>query len=105
MRAITGRLHRLEVRLAPQRNRQGQSPVEVLLAQRARRLAHERGVPYEEALRETVAEHQVRHQAFMANYDGDGSIADILRYDRRRRFEAMAAAQKAVPASLRGLIR
>jgi hypothetical protein len=49
----------------------------------------ERGVPYEQVLRESVVE----HEAFMANYEGNGTISDILRYSRRRRLESAAVTQ------------
>jgi hypothetical protein len=90
MRAIGRRLRRLEIRLAPQKNEQGKTPVQLILERRARFLAQERGVPHEEALREIVAEHEAKSQAFWAEYNGNGSISDILRYSRRCRFEAAA---------------
>ena len=53
--------------------------------------AQERGLPYEEVLRQSLIE----SQALMAGYNGDGTIADTMRYARRRRLEASAAAVKA----------
>ena len=88
MKAILGRLRKLEVRLVSQENEQGETPVQLILERRSRFLAIERGVPYEEALRETLMEHQIGHREFVANYRGNGSIPDILRYLRRCRLEA-----------------
>jgi hypothetical protein len=75
MKTISRRLCRLEESHAAQRNEQGLTPAEALRERLCRRVAQERGVPYEEVLRESINEHQV----FMANYVGDGTIADTLR--------------------------
>jgi hypothetical protein len=93
MRAISRRLRRLEASLAPKKNEHGKTPIQLILERRSRFLAQERGVPYEEAFREIVREHEAESQAFWAEYKGNGTISDILRYRRRCRFEA-AAAQK-----------
>ena len=50
----------------------------------------ERGVPYEEVLRQNLME----SQTLMEGYAGDGTIADTMRYALRRRIEASAAAEK-----------
>jgi len=89
MKAILRRLRILEASLATTRNEQGLSLADVLRELQCRRVAQERGVPYEEVLRE----HIIEHQAFWAHYVGDGTIAGTLRYARRRRLEAAAAAQ------------
>jgi len=89
MKAVLRRLRILEARLAATRNEQGLSLADVLRELQCRRVAQERGVPYEEVLRE----HTIEHQAFWAHYVGDGTIAGTLRYARRRRLEAAAAAQ------------
>jgi hypothetical protein len=75
------RLAKLEVRSAPDRDPQGRTPADVLRERRCRRLAQERGVSFEEVLREDLTE----HRAFWAGYTGAQTITDILRYGRRHR--------------------
>jgi hypothetical protein len=81
MNALSRRLGKLEVRLAPDRDAQGRTLADVLRERRCRRLAQERGVAFEEVLREDLAE----HRAFWAGYTGAMTITDILRYGRRHR--------------------
>jgi hypothetical protein len=52
------------------------SQADLLRERLCRRLAQERGVSFEEALQEHLAE----HRAFWADYAGDGTIVDILRH-------------------------
>ena len=80
MRAVVRRLLILEQRDAAQRNKQGLTLAEVGRERICRRRAAETGRPYEEVLREHIAE----SEAFWKTYDGDGSISDILRYRVRR---------------------
>jgi hypothetical protein len=81
MKALSRRLAKLEVRSAPDRDAQGRSPADVLRERRCRRIAQERGVPYEKVLQEHLAE----DRAFWAGYTGARTITDILRYGRRHR--------------------
>ena len=83
MKTIVRRLRRLENDRFGPPIEEGPTLAGVLRERRCRRLAEERGVPYEQVLRE----HLAAHQAFWADYVGDGSIADTLRYARRRRCE------------------
>ena len=78
MKAISKRLRRLEEHHTAQRNDQGLTPVDVLRQRICRRQAAETGRPYEELLRER----EMKAQAFWASYDGDRSIAGVLRYRR-----------------------
>ena len=78
MRSISKRLRRLEESHRSQKNEQGLTPADVLRQRICRRLTRETGSPYEELLRE----HVMDSQAFWASYDGDRSIAGILRYSR-----------------------
>ena len=87
MRAISGRLRRLEVRLAPDRDAQGRTPADVLRERCCRRLAQERGLAFEEVLRDDLAE----DRAFWSGYTGPRTIADVLRYGRQHRVTASAA--------------
>ena len=48
---------------------------------RCRRLAQERGLPFEQVLRE----HIIESEALIAGYRGSGTIADRLRYVRAQR--------------------
>ena len=75
MKMLAKRLRRLEVGHAAQRNDQGLTPADVLRHRICRRKAQETGRPYEELIRESVAE----SRAFFENYTGDRSIAGILR--------------------------
>ena len=75
MKEISRRLRKLERSHVGQRNVHGLNPAEVLRQRVCRRKAAETGRPYEELLREKVME----SQAFWASYDGDRSIAGILR--------------------------
>ena len=81
MKMLAKRLVRLEVGHAAQRNDQGLTPADVLRHRICRRKAQETGRPYEELIRESVAE----SRAFFENYTGDRSLAGILRsrYERR----------------------
>ena len=90
MKAVARRLQRLEERLAPKQDERELRIAAVLRGRRCRRLAQERGVPYEQVLREELIE----KQTFWAKYVGDGTCADTLRYAQRRRFEAWKAAQE-----------
>ena len=74
MKEISRRLRKLEVSHAAQRNAHGLNPADVLRQRVCRRRAAETGRPYEELLRESETE----SQAFWENYDGDGTISDIL---------------------------
>jgi hypothetical protein len=69
------RLRKLEENRAAQRNPQGLTLVDVLRQRICRRKAEETGRPYEELLRESVAE----SNAFFESYTGDRSLAGILR--------------------------
>ena len=81
MKAVIRRLFILEERHAAQRNEQGLTPAEVGRQRICRRRAEGTGRPYEELLREHIAE----SETFWKSYDGNGSIADILRFRFRRR--------------------
>ncbi len=84
MKTVVRRLLILEQRHATQRNEQGLTLAEVGRQRICRRRAAETGRPYEEVLREHIAE----SEAFWKTYDGDGSISDILRFRFRRRATA-----------------
>ena len=75
MKAIIRRLRILEQRDTAHRNAQGLTLVDVLRQRICRRQAAETGRPYEELLRESVAE----SKAFFDSYTGDRSLAGILR--------------------------
>ena len=92
MKEISRRLRRLEVSLAPRKDAQGRSPAEVLRERRCRRQAQERGVPYEQVVREDRA----KSKAFWADYAGDGTIVDIMRYGRQRQREAASKAAQSL---------
>jgi hypothetical protein len=77
-KAIRRRLRRLEESHLAQKNEHGLTPVDVLRQRICRRQAAETGRPYEELLRER----EMTSQAFWASYDGDRSIAGVLRYRR-----------------------
>jgi hypothetical protein len=81
MKAVIRRIRILEEGHAAQRNAQGLTPVDVLRQRICRRQAEETGRPYEELLRESV----MKHQAFWENYDGERTIAGILRSRFQRR--------------------
>ena len=81
MKEISRRLRKLEVSHAAQRNPQGLNPADVLRQRICRYQAAETGRPYEELLQESV----MKSQAFWANYDGDRSLAGILRHRFQRR--------------------
>ena len=89
LRSVSVRLGRLEERLAPKQDERDLRIAEVLRERWCRRQAEERGVPYERVLRWHLAE----RKAFWAGYAGHGTVADTLRYARRRRFEASKPAQ------------
>src|SRR2546423_130211 len=86
MKSIFRRLRRLEnARFGSQHQHDEDGRiVDVMRERLCRYLAQERGVPYEEVLRQSVIESQAR----MEGYAGDGTIADTMRYALRRRFEA-----------------
>ena len=86
MKPISRRIRKLEVRSARSHDVQGRTLADVIRERRRRRLAQERGVPFKEVLQEHLAE----EQDFWAGYSGTGSIADILRYGRRRHRTAVA---------------
>jgi len=75
MRAIIRRLVILEGNRDAQRNAQGLTPVDVLRQRICRRQAAETGRSYEELLRES----EMESRAFWESYDGDRSLAGILR--------------------------
>jgi hypothetical protein len=79
--ALCRRIGRLEQGRAAQRNAQGLTPAEVGRERICRRRAEMTGRPYEDVLREHIAE----SKAYWKDYDGDGSVVDILRYRFRRR--------------------
>ena len=81
MKEISRRLRKLEASHAAQRNAQGLNPADVLQQRICRHEAAETGRPYEELLRESV----MKSQAFWASYDGDRSLAGILRHRFQRR--------------------
>jgi hypothetical protein len=94
MKAVIRRLLILEETHAAQRNEHGLSPADIIRQRRCRRLARETGRPYEELLRED----QMRAEAFWRSYDGDRSIAGILRsrYQRRAATHATEAGNVAL---------
>jgi hypothetical protein len=75
MKAISRRLQKLERGHAAYRNENGLTPVDLLRQRICRLRAAETGRPYEELIRETERASRV----FWASYDGDRSIAAILR--------------------------
>jgi hypothetical protein len=79
--AICRRIRLLEQSHAAQRDAKGLTPAEVGRERICRRKAAVTGRPYEDLLREHIAE----SQAYWKDYDGDGSVVDILRYQFRRR--------------------
>ena len=81
MRPVVTRIRILEQRHAAQRNELGLTAAEVGRERICRRRAAETGRPYNEVLREHIAE----SEAFWKSYDGDGSITDILRFRFKRR--------------------
>jgi hypothetical protein len=89
MNAIVRRLRRLENGRVGAQIQDGPTLADVIRERRCRRVAQERGVSYEQALRDHLAE----RQAYWADFEGNGSIVDILRYSRRRQFEASAVAE------------
>jgi hypothetical protein len=78
MRSISKRLRSLEESHRTQKNEHGLTLVDVLRQRICRRQADETGRPYEELLRER----EMKAKAFWASYDGDRSIAGVLRYCR-----------------------
>ena len=81
MRMLAKRLLKLEVGYAARTNDQGLTPADVLRQRICRRQAQETGGPYEELYRESVRE----AENFSKRYNGDGSIADILRFRYKER--------------------
>ena len=80
MKEISRRLRKLEKSHAAQSNEHGLSPADVFRQRLCRYQVEETGRPYEELLQESV----MKSQAFWANYDGDRSLAGILRHRFRR---------------------
>ena len=89
MNAILRRLHKLEEKVAPKQNERDRRLAGVIRELRCRRLSRERGVPYEQVFQQSVIE----SQALMEGYRGDGTIADTMRFVRRRKPELSAAAR------------
>ena len=85
LRSVSVRLGRLEERLAPKQDERDLRIAEVLRERWCRRQVEARGVPYEQILREHLAE----HNAFWAGYAGDRTVADTLRYARWRRYRGL----------------
>ena len=81
MKAIFRRLRILEESHAAQRNAQGLTLVDVLRQRICRRRAAETGRPFEELLRES----EMEARAFWESYDGERSLAGILRSRYQRR--------------------
>ena len=81
MKLLAKRLCRLESGHAAQRNKEGLTPADVLRQRICRRQAEETGRSYEELFRESVRE----AENFLKRYNGDGSIADILRFRYKER--------------------
>jgi hypothetical protein len=79
--ALARRLRKLEENRAAQRNPQGLTVVDVLRQRICRRKAEETGRPYEELLRES----EMESRAFWESYDGERSLAGILRSRYKRR--------------------
>jgi hypothetical protein len=75
MRAISRRLQKLEKGHAAPRNVHRLNPADVLRQRICRHQAAETGRPYEGLLRESEQE----SKAFWASYEGDRSLAGILR--------------------------
>ncbi len=71
----------LEEKLALNSHEWEPSAADMIEERRCSRLAKERGVPYEDVLRET----RIKRQAFWANYTGNGTIADMFRWARSQR--------------------
>ena len=71
--------------------RRGLTPVDVLRQRICRRQAEETGRPYEELLREM----EMESQAFWETYDGDRSLAGILRNRFKLRAAALASSKEA----------
>ena len=81
MKAVIRRLVILEGHRDGWRNAQGLTPVDVLWQRICRRQAAETGRQYEELLREI----EMEARAFWESYDGDRSLAGILRDHYRHR--------------------
>jgi len=81
MKEISRRLRKLEESHIAQRNEQRPNPADVFRQRLCRYQVEETGRPYEELLQESV----MKSQAFWASYDGDRSLAGILRHRFRRR--------------------
>jgi hypothetical protein len=96
VKALVGRLRRLEASLAPKKNERRKPPIQLILERRSRFLAQESGVPYEEAFREIVTEHEAESKALWAEYKGNGTISDILRWRRRDGPEHRTGALKTI---------
>ena len=78
MKTILRRLSRLENYRRGSERGEGPTVASVLRERRCRRLAQERGLPYEQVLRESI----IQSQSLVENYAGTGKIADIIRYAR-----------------------
>ena len=75
MKLLAKRLLKLEVGYAARTNDQGLTPADVLRQRTCRRLAQDTGRPYEELVHESMTE----EKEFWKTYDGDRSIAGVLR--------------------------
>jgi hypothetical protein len=86
MKTIIRRLRRLEDDRFGSRHEHDEDRriADVMRERLCRYRAQERGLPYEEVLRQSPME----SQALMEGYSGDGTIADTMRYAHRRRYEA-----------------
>ena len=91
MTVISRRIQRLEDKLAPKRSEEQECDrriASVLRERWCRRKAQERGVPYEQVLQESLTQSRVP----MEGYAGDGTIADTMRFIRRRELQLSQAA-------------
>ena len=77
------RLRKLEESFAPKQNEQEIRLATMLRERLCRLKAQERGVPYEQVLQESITQSRV----LMEGYAGDGTIADTMRFIRRRKRE------------------
>ena len=90
MKTLLKRLGRLEASHAAQTTPEGLTPADVLRQRMCRRKAQETGRPYEEVLREHLAE----HRAFWSGYTGPRTHADILRYARQHRMASTEVSER-----------
>jgi hypothetical protein len=92
MRTLSKRLRKLEESHSSHRHHGGLTPADVVRQRMCRRQAAETGRPYEELLREHIAE----SEAFWESYDGERSLAGILRSRYKTR-----TAQPATPGEMK----